>query len=83
MVWCDNIEDTYLSANPVFHARTKHIEVDFKLVRERVVQRQLQIKFISSKNQVTDIFTKPLSLPAFETCRHNLNLMELVEINGG
>ena len=75
-LWCDNIGATYLSANPVFHARTKHIEVDFHFVRERVAQKQLQIKFISSKDQVADIFTKPLLLPAFEACRSNLNLLD-------
>jgi histone deacetylase 1/2 len=83
ILWCDNIGATYLSANPVFHARTKHIEVDFHFVRERVAKKQLQIKFISSKDQVADIFTKPLALPAFESCRRNLNLSEPVEIEGG
>jgi histone deacetylase 1/2 len=83
ILWCDNIGATYLSSNPVFHARTKHIEVDFHFVRERVARKQLQVKFISSKDQVADIFTKPLALPAFETCRHNLNLLEPVEIEGG
>jgi hypothetical protein len=83
ILWSDNIGATYLSSNPVLHAPTKHIEVDFHFVRERVARKQLQIKFISSKDQVADIFTKPLPLPAFEACRRNLNLMEPVKIEGG
>jgi histone deacetylase 1/2 len=75
VLWCDNIGATYLSLNPVFHARTKHIEVDYHFVRERVAQKRLQIKFISSKDQLADIFTKPLPLPLFLRCRRNLNLL--------
>jgi histone deacetylase 1/2 len=76
ILWCDNIGATYLSANPVFHARMKHIEVDYHFVRERVSQKQLQIRFISSKDQLADIFTKPLPLPQFEACRRNLTLLD-------
>jgi histone deacetylase 1/2 len=50
VLWCDNIGATYLLSNPVFHARTEHIEVDYHFVRERVTKKLLQIKFISSKD---------------------------------
>jgi hypothetical protein len=65
---------TYLSANPIFHARTKHIEIDFHFVRERVASKQLEIRFISSKDQVADGFTKALPVRQLEEFKHNLNL---------
>jgi hypothetical protein len=61
-LWCDNLGATYLFANPVFHARMKHIEVDFHFVHERVAQKRLEIQFISSKDQLPDGLTKPLSV---------------------
>jgi hypothetical protein len=42
-LWCNNLVATYLSANPVFRARTKHIEMDYYFVRERVARKQLDI----------------------------------------
>ena len=71
---CDNLDATYLSANPVFHARTKHIEIDFHFVRERVANKQLEIRFIPSKNQLADGFTKALPVKSFEEFKRNLNL---------
>jgi histone deacetylase 1/2 len=75
-LWCDNLGATYLSANPVFHAREKHIEIDFHFVREKVARRQLDIRFVSTKDQVADGFTKALGTRLFEQFRINLNLIK-------
>jgi histone deacetylase 1/2 len=75
-LWCDNLGATYLSVNPVFHARAKHIEIDFHFVREKVARRQLEIMFISTKDQIADGFTKALGTRLFEQFRGNLNLIK-------
>jgi hypothetical protein len=61
----------------VFHATSKHIEIDFHFIRERVMKKQLEILFIPSKDQVADEFTKPLPYREFEDFKHNLNLSKL------
>jgi hypothetical protein len=67
----------YLSSNPVFHARTKHIEVDFHFVRERVLSIQLPIDFVPTGDQVADGFTKGLAARQLENFKYNLNLARL------
>jgi hypothetical protein len=57
-LWCDNLGDKYLSENPMFHALTKHIEIDFHFVRKKVAHKKLEVRFISSGDQLADSFTK-------------------------
>jgi hypothetical protein len=75
ILWCDNISATYLTANPIFHRRMKHVKVDYHFVHEWVASRQLDVRIISSIDQVADIMTKPLLGPAFIKICNNLNLI--------
>ncbi|KAL5707577.1 non-specific serine/threonine protein kinase [Ranunculus cassubicifolius] len=63
---CDNISAISLCSNPVFHGRSKHIEVDFHYIRELVQQKQLLIQYIPTADQSADILTKALS-----SAKHN------------
>jgi hypothetical protein len=71
---CDNLGATYLTANPLFHAWMKYVEVDYHFVRERVTNKFLEIRFMSTKDQITDGFTKPLMVRKLQQFRYNLNL---------
>jgi hypothetical protein len=75
VLWCDNLGATYLTVNPVFHAQTKQIEIDFHFVRERVAEGALQVKFISSSDQLVDVFTKPATRQMLDRFKSNLNLV--------
>ncbi|KAJ8753682.1 hypothetical protein K2173_026358 [Erythroxylum novogranatense] len=75
ILWCDNLGATYLAANPMFHAQTKHIELDVHFVRDLVVQKHLQVQFLRSQDQIADIMTKPLPRDRFEFLRDKLRLL--------
>ncbi|KAK2979557.1 hypothetical protein RJ640_027421 [Escallonia rubra] len=81
-LWCDNVGSVYLTLNPVFHARTKHIEIDYHFVRERVAKGALKVHFISSIDQPADIFTKPLSMLRFHRLRSKLNVLSTLSLRG-
>ena len=74
IVWCDNIGAIYLSANPVFHGRTKHVDVDVHFVRDLVKKGRITIRYLSTMAQIANIFTKPLSFARFSTLRNKLTV---------
>ena len=49
IIWCDNINAMALAANLVFHARTKHVEVDCHFIRERVVRKDIDVRYVPTQ----------------------------------
>lgn len=74
IVWCDNVGALALASNPVFHARTKHVEVDYHFIRGKVTNKDIVPKFISSVDQVADVFTKGLSTVHFSQFYHKVHV---------
>ena len=50
-----------MTVNRVMHAKTKHVEMDYHFVREKVARGQLVNQFVRSKDQLADIHTKALT----------------------
>nr|GEZ36588.1 ribonuclease H-like domain-containing protein [Tanacetum cinerariifolium] len=74
LVYCDNVSAVYLSANPVQHQRTKHIEIDTHFVRDMVQTGHIRVLHVPYRYQYADIFTKGLPTALFEDFRSILSV---------
>lgn len=74
LLWCDNIGATYLTTNSVFYAWTKHVEIDYHFIKEKVQRKTLEVRFISSKDQLANGLTKLIISARFAFLRDKLNV---------
>ncbi|KAM1673156.1 hypothetical protein ACFXTN_037971 [Malus domestica] len=74
MIFCDNQSAIALAKNPVFHARTKHVEIDYHYIREKVLHDHISIHHVPTLFQIADIFTKSLFASRFATLSHKLSV---------
>ncbi|GJT12441.1 ribonuclease H-like domain-containing protein [Tanacetum coccineum] len=65
LVYCDNVSVVYMSANPVQHQYTKHIEIDIHFIHEKVAAGHVRVLYVPTRFQYANIFTKGLPYPLF------------------
>ena len=75
LIYCDNTSAISISKNPVMHSITKHIPIKYHYLREQVAKNNIKVEYVGTKEQVTDIFTKPLPREAFEYLRQRLGVI--------
>ena len=65
--------------NPIFHARTKHIEVHYHYVKERLSAGEISLAYVPTQDNLADLFTKAVSREKFEAFHKVLGLLPFVE----
>jgi len=65
IIWYDNITFISFASNPIFHSKMKYLDIDYHYVRDKVIHRELHVRYNHTADQVADIFTKGLSSAQF------------------
>jgi hypothetical protein len=76
VVHCDNQSCIKLTKNPVFHDRSKHIDMRYHYIRDLVQRKIVKLQYIATSEQGTDILTKPLTSRQFVQLRGKLGVAE-------
>jgi hypothetical protein len=74
-IYYDNTSTINISKNSVMHSKTKHIPIKYHFLREQVVEKNIRVEYVGTKEQVGYIFTKPLPWEALEYLRQRLGVI--------
>ena len=73
-IYVDNVSAINLAKNPIFHHRSKHIDIRYHFLRDQVGKNMIKLEYCRSEDQIVDIFTKPLKIGAFINLRDWLGM---------
>jgi hypothetical protein len=76
-IFCDNTSAISISKNPVMHSKIKHILIKFHFLREQVMSKVIKVEYVGTRDQIEDVFTKPLPRMQFESLRDQLGVYPL------
>ena len=74
VICCDNMSAIAMTKNPVFHARTKHIELRHHFIRDLVGEGEIQLQFVSTNDQPADVLTKAATVDRMEWFKKQLKI---------
>ena len=74
IIYEDNQSCIALAKNPIHHARSKHIDIQYHFIREKVELGEIELKYMATEDMIADALTKPLLAPKFAKLIHAMNL---------
>ena len=74
VVFCDNTSAINISKNPIFHSRTKQIDIRHHFIRDLVEDKIVSLEYVPIESQIVDILTKPLDVSRFESLKKSIGL---------
>ena len=77
VIYCDNTSAINISKNLMMHSKTKHIAIKYHFLRELVQEKEVRLEYVNTKEQIADIFTKPLPKDEFLYLRGKLGVIPL------
>ncbi|CAN6440304.1 unnamed protein product [Victoria cruziana] len=81
---CDNQSAISIALNPVLHSHTKHIEIEQHFVHQKIEDKELDLMYVSTHEQVADIFTKDLTRQQHWNLKDKLNMvLHHAQLEGG